>query len=223
MTLDSLWTQDSMTTTGYISVYDFLHDQYAYFGNQGDIEVGHNFNNEGIFYNNGTLSVDNDASNCNIQQSDAILTNNGVLCVINNFSNCAGDTLQGTGEVYISGSSSNFGRVQGTLQINTPTSGFTTNTGTIGGMVTFGNTTCNLGESIEAFEPVFVYPNPAKDMLNISVKNVNYQILDFSGRIIKSGSTPNGEIYVDDLKSGSYLILINGKQIGSAKHTFIKL
>jgi hypothetical protein len=223
MTLDSLWTQDLVDNTGTITVYDFLHDEDSTFNNNGNIEVTNNFTNQGHYYNNSTMSVANDAANCNIQTKDAIFFNNGILCISGNFSNCGDDTLKGSGEMYIAGSSNNLGRVEGTMDINTPTSGFVVNTGTVGGMVNFSNATCVLGAEELAIEPIFIYPNPAEDILNVSAQYISYQIYDISGRKVLSGTSISGIIGVDELKSGTYLLLIEGQEVSPFKQTFVKL
>lgn len=208
LVLDSLLTQDNMDNTGMITVFDFLHDEYATFENSGTITVTNNFNNEGDFINtiNGIITVANDASNCNVQNDDAFFINDGIWCVGNDFSNCGStDTLVGNGTLYISGQSSNFGHVDGILTINTPTSSFTLNTGTIGGAVNFGNASCGLGTSETALN-FNIYPNPVNEFIQVSHYNVNYSIVDISGKIILDGLTTNGQIDVSSLSAGSYFI-----------------
>ena len=61
-----------------------------------------------------------------------------------------------------------------------------------------------------------VYPNPANNVLHINViiekaEDVDYQIVDISGKVVKSGkfsSTEDALISIDDLNSGSYFIII---------------
>jgi hypothetical protein len=62
--------------------------------------------------------------------------------------------------------------------------------------------------------PVIVYPNPAKDVLNVlcSEQTVTQaQIVDLSGRLIKNFNVRPGENKVDisSLKSGVYFIFVN--------------
>lgn len=57
----------------------------------------------------------------------------------------------------------------------------------------------------------FIYPNPAKEYLNLSsnYNNKTYKIIDISGRIIKQGSiTDSFNIDVSDLNKGLYLLNI---------------
>lgn len=223
MVLDSLLTQSDMDNSGTITVFDFLHDQFFDFENTGTITIDNNFNNEGYFNNtiNGIITVSNDASNCNIQTDDAYFVNDGLWCVANDFSNCgATDTLVGIGTLSIDGQSSNFGHVGGNLTINTPTSGFTFNTGTTAGTLTFGNASCGLGteESSIVFN---IYPNPVSDYLVISQFNVNYSIVDIAGKIVMDGISLNGQIEVSELSKGAYFILLKHNEQSSMKQ-FIK-
>lgn len=58
-----------------------------------------------------------------------------------------------------------------------------------------------------------VYPNPFADNLNISdvanVKSVN--VMDIAGRLIKTIENPGSTLYLGELKSGMYLVLLNMK------------
>lgn len=223
MVLDSLWTQGDMDNSGTITVFDFLHDEYVSFENTGTINVTNNFNNEGHFLNsvNGIITVVNDASNCNIQNDDAYFINDGIWCVGNDFTNCGtNDTLTGIGTLSIDGQSSNFGHVSGSLTINTPTSGFTLNSGSIDGTVNFGNSTCGLGteESTLVFN---VYPNPVSDYLVLSQYNINYSIMDLSGKITLEGLSTSGHIDVSSLNNGSYFIILKHNDQRAIKQ-FIK-
>lgn len=77
-----------------------------------------------------------------------------------------------------------------------------------------------------------VFPNPANDVLHVKIstenaEDVNYQIFNISGKVIKSGeflSTEDALISIDDLNSGSYFIqlttesgLINHKKFQKIK------
>jgi hypothetical protein len=57
-----------------------------------------------------------------------------------------------------------------------------------------------------------IYPNPAKDILNIQAKtyeNTTYEILHITGELVKKGKLNNGHINVSDLKKGIYIISLN--------------
>jgi hypothetical protein len=228
MTLDSLWTRDTMENAqnAVITVYDFFHERF-YYQNQGDIIITNNFTNSGDFENYlwGNIHVANDMSNCNITADRAEFWNNGNLCIDGDFTNCADDTLTGAGgKFFIAGSSSNLGHASGILTVNTPTSGFSVNTGTTGTGVSFGNETCPLASAQEtSIQPVFIYPNPVDDIMTITAHNVNYKIYDISGRMVQKGSSISGIVGVDELRSGTYLIIISNQEIKTVKQTFVKL
>ncbi|WP_294672690.1 fasciclin domain-containing protein [uncultured Fluviicola sp.] len=55
-----------------------------------------------------------------------------------------------------------------------------------------------------------VYPNPATDKLTISgVNNGEYILLNNLGQKVKSGAIPEGDISIDGLSEGSYLLQLN--------------
>lgn len=63
-----------------------------------------------------------------------------------------------------------------------------------------------------------VYPNPAKDVLNISnTTSEDYKIFDMSGKLISSGKLERGSVNVSGLIKGAYVI-----QIGEISKRFIK-
>jgi hypothetical protein len=77
-----------------------------------------------------------------------------------------------------------------------------------------------------------IYPNPANDVLHISVsfdqpKNLKFEIIDISGKVIKTGeisSNTDALVSIDDLNSGSYFVRIttaNG-QVGHQIFQIIK-
>ncbi|KQT23264.1 secretion protein [Chryseobacterium sp. Leaf405] len=63
-----------------------------------------------------------------------------------------------------------------------------------------------------------LYPNPAKDILNISnTTNEDYKIFDMGGKLINSGKLERGSVDVSALIKGAYII-----QIGETSKRFIK-
>lgn len=72
--------------------------------------------------------------------------------------------------------------------------------------------------SVENFnweEDVFVFPNPAINVLNINlpeVKKVTVKIMDMQGRLVQSETLPNNRFILDisNLESGTYLIIMEG-------------
>ncbi|MEO9532691.1 MAG: T9SS type A sorting domain-containing protein [Crocinitomicaceae bacterium] len=212
MLLDSLLSQDMMINNGEITVYDFAHDQGVTFENNGIIEVTNNFNNQGHFTNNDLMTVVLDASICNIQSMDAMYINNGILCVENDFAVCGGDTLTGTGTVYIGAASVNDGVVNGTLHINTPSGAFGLNTGTVGSSVTFGTDVCGLTVDQENISNWNIFPNPATDFVMSTQTNITFEIFDLSGKRVISDKSIDGKIDITDLTEGVYLIKMTSQE-----------
>ncbi|WP_267403225.1 MULTISPECIES: reprolysin-like metallopeptidase [unclassified Chryseobacterium] len=63
-----------------------------------------------------------------------------------------------------------------------------------------------------------LYPNPVKDILNISnTTNEDYNIFDMGGKLINSGKLDRGSVNVANLPKGAYMI-----QIGEVSKRFIK-
>ncbi|NMR32706.1 T9SS type A sorting domain-containing protein [Chryseobacterium aquaticum] len=63
-----------------------------------------------------------------------------------------------------------------------------------------------------------LYPNPARDVLNISNTTVeDYKIFDMGGKLINSGKIERGTVNVSQLTAGAYTI-----QIGETSKRFIK-
>ncbi|MBK7128538.1 MAG: T9SS type A sorting domain-containing protein [Crocinitomicaceae bacterium] len=205
---DSLWNQGNVSNSGLLTVYDILNDQTGIFTNSGDFMIDNNFNNQGEFLNTsaGVIDLENDFSNCNIQTMDAMFVNDGVFCIAADMTNCLDDTLAGSGEYYIGGSSSNFGVFDGTFTFNTP-SGTVGVPGNIQAGVTIGNDPCYLNLA-EDRQTISVYPNPAHEQLFVSPMNMPYTISDMSGRVIISGQTMNSAIDISSLNSGVYLISV---------------
>ncbi|MEN4760551.1 reprolysin-like metallopeptidase [Chryseobacterium sp. C39-AII1] len=63
-----------------------------------------------------------------------------------------------------------------------------------------------------------LYPNPVRDILNISnTTNEDYNIFDMGGKLINSGKLDRGSVNVANLPKGAYMI-----QIGEVSKRFIK-
>ncbi len=77
---------------------------------------------------------------------------------------------------------------------------------------------------LEESAVIEIYPNPAKEQLNISnlTKFVNYKIASLNGSVIESGAiSPKESIITDKLTTGAYIIILNdGNQESST--LFIK-
>ena len=87
------------------------------------------------------------------------------------------------------------------------------------------NTNLYTTYSVNTINTFKMYPNPAKDLLNVrlATEGLNsFRIIDITGKIIKSGSISKESINIANLKAGVYLIEINdGEEIIIEK--FIKL
>ena len=65
-------------------------------------------------------------------------------------------------------------------------------------------------------ENVILYPNPAKDHINITVANTgNIRIYDASGRLVKTQTLQSGanNIDVSALNAGTYYAEVSGKKV----------
>ncbi len=220
---DSLWNQGSIANSGVMTVYDVLNDQASSFTNSGKFVIDNNFMNQGEFLNSssGTIDLANDFSNCNIQTMDAIFVNNGVFCITHDMTNCIDDTLDGTGEFFIGGSSSNFGVFDGSFTFNTP-SGTVGVPGNIQSGVTVSNQPCYLSVEENQSE-LSVYPNPAKEIIFVSETNLLYQITDLSGKIISTGKSAATGVDISSLSPGVYSIQIQTSDGAFSNSKFVKL
>lgn len=209
---DSLLNQGVFTNNVDATVYDILNDEMATFTNTGNIQIQNNMNNQGYATNDQTMVIHNDFSNCNLQTLDAIFENNGQFCIVNDFSNCIDDSLIGTGDYYIGGSSSNFGVFDGSFNFYTP-SGTLGITGNIQPGITVAQGSCNLGVSETKDNTILVYPNPVTDLLNVSINNVSYDVYDLSGRVMLTGTVTQNTIDVSSLNKGMYTVVIDNNSV----------
>jgi len=71
----------------------------------------------------------------------------------------------------------------------------------------------NLSTDETRKDNVKIYPNPFKDVINISgAKNTEIiKVTDVSGRVVKTITKPSSEINLSDLKSGIYFVTILSK------------
>ena len=74
----------------------------------------------------------------------------------------------------------------------------------------------------ETTNEVNIYPNPVEDQLHIAglIKQVDYQIVDMAGNLVKSGST-NENVNTSQLTPGQYKIIFD-ESTGIAPTSFIK-
>lgn len=76
--------------------------------------------------------------------------------------------------------------------------------------------------TINSFETVKIYPNPAVDVITIGTqgKIAQYKILDMSGKIVATGSKDKS-INVSNLSKGNYIIVVE-TETGKFSEKFIK-
>jgi hypothetical protein len=61
----------------------------------------------------------------------------------------------------------------------------------------------------ELEEKGFAYPNPAQNFIKIDAENLRYKIFDLTGKTLDTGFSDNGQINIEHLESGLYVIQIN--------------
>ncbi|GAB5418758.1 MAG: hypothetical protein Crog4KO_05150 [Crocinitomicaceae bacterium] len=212
--VDSVWIQGTLTNTGTIGAFDVLNDETADFDNQNVMTISNDFNNQGYFYiaPSASLEVGNDFSNCNLQNLYAYMENDGIMCIGNDFANCPGDTLDGEGDYFVGGSSSNLGVFTGNFTFHTP-SGTVGIPGTIEPSVTVTTGSCTLNISEAEDITLVSYPNPVTSQLHVNVESGSYVIFDVSGKTIRSGQFFNNIVDFSSLKDGVYLLEINSMAI----------
>ncbi len=72
-----------------------------------------------------------------------------------------------------------------------------------------------------------LFPNPAQDYINVSLKSgnetiKNVSIYDLNGRLIKSDKASDNKIAVSELQSGTYIILIENTENQKFSGKFVK-
>ena len=209
--IDSIWNQSDLINIGILEAVAFLNDEQASFTNEGQLNISGNYNNQGKFNNKpwGSIDVQNDFSNCNIQNLDAVYTNDGIFCIGNNMSNCAGDTLRGNGHYYIGNAASNFGVLEGNATFHTPSGSFLI-TGTTGSGVTITTGACALLIAELEATGMKLYPNPSESLLHIDSEG-NYRIISLEGRVVQQAFT-EGTIDVSTLLPGVYVLEFEGER-----------
>lgn len=210
MNVDSLLNQATITNSGNITAYDLMNDEMATLTNSGTITSTNNMHNQGHYNNNvnGLIQVTNDFSNCNTQTLNAIFTNDGNMCIGRDFSNCSGDTLKGSGVFYVANDGINAGVFDQSITFNIPAGNNFLNTGVIGSGVTMAGATCNLSVKEVAAKDFAVWPNPTRNELNSSVSNVEFELIDCTGKLVKSGKIYGSKIVVSDIKNGVYFLKV---------------
>jgi len=243
----SFWTGGNFTNTGYIEkdsllntglltsslgaiiAYDFANTGDFYLTGTSFMEVTNNFYNTGEvnIASGRDLRVSNDFLSGDSTFSTANITNNGLIEVANDFLNL--DTLQGSGLICIGGTSSNTGRVIGTLDIcsNSTTDLFNFNIGQVDASVTNCQSGCLVENDSEIIieHIISVFPNPAIDKVFIesSIDGINsIELYNTFGQLVVKKTTGDLTFLdISNIKSGTYsLKLFNQEKV--SQHKIIK-
>lgn len=166
------------------------------------------------FYNGDSL----------ISGVNAVLVNDGAIRVNQDFANS--DTIRGTGQICIDGSSANIGVITGTVDMCDLTGGgpVDLNLGTIGSSVTTCLNPCMVSVEEENVVSAITYPNPVTDQIRFESDQIfGLMIYDMLGKqvyispIISKQQIVNVSTWV----SGTYIYhIITGNGIKTGK--FIK-
>lgn len=243
----SFWTGGNFTNTGYIEkdsllntglltsslgaiiAYDFANTGDFYLTGTSFMEVTNNFYNTGEvnIASGRDLRVSNDFLSGDSTFSTANITNNGLIEVANEFLNL--DTLQGSGLICIGGTSSNTGRVIGTLDIcsNSTTDLFNFNIGQVDASVTNCQSGCLVENDSEIIieHIISVFPNPAIDKVFIesSIDGINaIELYNTFGQLVVKKTTGDLTFLdISNIKPGTYFLkLFNQEKV--SQHKIIK-
>lgn len=92
--------------------------------------------------------------------------------------------------------------------------------------LTYNASGCNLGMDELLANAFVVFPNPAKDVLNIHVDGatiLSYELVDLAGRVVAKGAVDNEivtKVNLNGLKAGSYIVKAETKY-GTAQKTVV--
>lgn len=94
-------------------------------------------------------------------------------------------------------------------------------------IVVTANTECSLGIENPEFASIKLYPNPAKDFLNLELGNssdfTSYSIIDVTGKVLgtQNISAQNTQIPLNHLSNGFYILKLEGEKFSTTKK-FVK-
>jgi len=231
---------DSVQNEGVIMNEGDFTTSYLYNNNEITNNYGmsfFNFTNAGSFTNNHAIAVYNDGTNLgtfinaegafiNLTRNflnadsvnhDALFFNDGLFNIGNSWSNA--DTTKGssTGKFQIEEGTYNSGFMKGDFLFcdNTPTVSVNPiidyNTGYIDTNITYCLTN-NIEDSFKD-ESINLYPNPAKNNINLSNLKVDetIEIIDVTGKLLKQINIKESNLTIDisDLENGVYYIKYN--------------
>jgi hypothetical protein len=223
-TTGDLWNSGTVNNTGLPGLH-MMNDVYSSgtINNSTHIEVMNDFWNSENVTNSDYIVVGNDLYTGDSVQLTATFTNNGLVSVASGlYSN---QTVNGSGDFCVAGTTANSGSISGTLDICDLTGGgLDLNFGTVAGTVTFCSSSCAVGTEEETEkQEVKVYPNPFENRLIVNVEgyeNARFSLQNLLGQKLYSQNiTGKTEIPVIDFESGVYFytVTVENKVVSSGK------
>lgn len=99
--------------------------------------------------------------------------------------------------------------------------------GALGALCFFAKAFENMSVNDAEISKIDIYPNPAKDFIQINSKQnnlLNYNLVDVSGRIILSGklSGSNSKISTEKIPNGNYILNLKGENLNHSQKIIIK-
>lgn len=223
-TTGDLWNSGTVNNIGLPGLH-MMNDVYSSgtINNSTHIEVMNDFWNSENVVNSDYIVVGNDLYTGDSVQLTATFTNNGLVSVAAGF--YSNQTVNGSGDFCVAGTTANSGTISGTLDICDLTGGgFDLNVGTIAGTVTHCASSCAVGVQEEKEkQEVKVYPNPFENRLVVNVEgyeNAKFSLQNLLGQKLYSQNiTGKTEISVTDFESGVYFytVTVENKVVSSGK------
>ncbi len=73
-----------------------------------------------------------------------------------------------------------------------------------------------------SFRDMHIYPNPAGETINTEFDNFSFKIINLNGKTVKSGTSINSHIDINDIEQGYYILIINNNDDENYIQKFIK-
>lgn len=194
--------------------------------NDSLMDITGDFYNTGRFVNSSLASINLNVDFLNNDSANhyASFTNNGYFGIGGNWLN--NDTVKGSGLFCIGQSTQNNGQMLGTFdfcdQTNLLGNHIDYNTGFIAATITYCNYACGVGiaETTNVGDDFMMYPNPANDVVNISLGSLaktakSIVIADILGNVIYENTTNRNDdiaLDIEDLDAGVYFYYIKSCQ-----------
>ncbi len=223
-TTGDLWNSGLVTNAGLpgLIITDDIYSSGT-INNTTHISVANDFWNSENVNNYDYIDIDHTLYTGDSVQLTANFTNNGLVSIA--FDLYCNQTVTGTGDFCVAGTTANSGDISGTLDICDLSGGnIDANFGTIAPTVTFCQSSCAIGiEEEKEKQEISVYPNPFENRLtvnSIGYENATFVLQNILGQKMIS-QTINGktEIPVSDFDSGVYFysVISEGKVVSSGK------